>query len=87
MVKVKEIAYVKKNDNYVNAGERYSQSGVTIGRGHGLSVRDHFAASALQGILASVHDPLWLPNRVVETAYKYADEMLEQREKGELNNG
>lgn len=43
----------------------------------GMTLRDYFAAKALQGLLAS--DPYDAP-LLVEDAYRYADAMLKERE-------
>ena len=45
---------------------------------HGMTLRDYFAAKAMQGLLASeVHAPL---EDFAATAYKMADAMLKERE-------
>lgn len=44
----------------------------------GMTLRDFFAAAALQGLLA-VNPPL-APKNVVDVAYKYADLMMERRD-------
>lgn len=54
--------------------------------GRGLTLRDHFAAVALQGILAcpktDVLNSTWKNDGkvVAETAYEYADAMLAARQ-------
>jgi hypothetical protein len=46
----------------------------------GLSIRDYFAAAALQGILAN---PIAVPPAtVVRASYEYADAMIEVRKEG-----
>lgn len=52
----------------------------------GMSLRDYFAAKALQGILASPQiqgneDTLndWVPEHFAEFAFRIADAMLEER--------
>ena len=72
-----------ENDNYISPGRRLLRSGVSNGYGQGLSVRDHFASCALQGLLAGGKDEDWLVSSVVGSAYQYADEMLKQRENKE----
>ena len=54
----------------------------------GMSLRDYFAAKALQGILTANHPHFWgnrdgeiEPNYAAETSYKMADAMLQEREK------
>lgn len=42
----------------------------------GMTLRDYFAAKALQGMLARPHE--W-PSADAKSAYKYADAMLEAR--------
>ena len=44
----------------------------------GMSLRDYFAAAALQGLLASGH---FGEKDLAETCFLYADDMLAQREK------
>jgi len=43
----------------------------------GMTLRDYFAATALQGILAT--NPDYFPREIVTMAYKYADTMMEAR--------
>jgi hypothetical protein len=45
----------------------------------GMTLRDYFAAKAMQGLLANDSDPLF--ERVAEWAYDIADEMLKERNK------
>lgn len=52
------------------------------------TLRDYFAAKALQGIIASNHSNYWgnrdgqvEPNYVAECSYRIADAMLQEREK------
>jgi len=44
---------------------------------HGMTMRDYFAAKALQGICARVH---WSYSGAAKDAYAYADAMLEARD-------
>jgi hypothetical protein len=46
----------------------------------GLSIRDYFAAAALQGMLADL-DMNGEPDPVAVIAYNYADAMMAEREK------
>ncbi len=49
---------------------------------YGMSIRDYFAANALQGLLAS-HGLSFDPNYIdkfAKTAYDYADALLKQKE-------
>ena len=46
---------------------------------YGMSLRDYFAAAALQGMLAD-HTCLGTYAQVAEGAYGYADAMIAQRE-------
>jgi hypothetical protein len=59
----------------ISAQGEYSQEGMTL--------RDYFANSAMQGILSNNELKSLNPNYYVETAYQIADAMLKQRE---LNN-
>lgn len=47
--------------------------------GAGMSLRDYFAAKAMQGALAGVPGPHLTPNRCAEEAYAMADAMLKAR--------
>lgn len=44
----------------------------------GMSLRDYFAAAALQGLLTA--NPPLSPRAIVDVAYKYADLMMEARD-------
>jgi hypothetical protein len=61
-----------------------SKYGVMMLRHEGMSLRDYFAAKALQGMLANSHFRI-IQKEGFETevawAYKYADEMLKARDK------
>jgi hypothetical protein len=49
----------------------------------GMTLRDYFAAKAMQGMLAASvpDDAIWgTPDQVAETAYVYANEMLKARD-------
>ena len=48
----------------------------------GMTLRDYFAAKALNGLLAGTLTPdsLWSQDEVAETAYNMADAMLKARE-------
>jgi hypothetical protein len=46
------------------------------GMDRGMTLRDYFAAMAMQGVCARVN---WEPKATAETAYKMADAMLEAR--------
>jgi hypothetical protein len=47
----------------------------------GISMRDYFAAAALQGLLASIQpNQLWSGDDVAVTCYRTADAMLKARE-------
>lgn len=47
----------------------------------GMSLRDYFAAAALQGMLAD-HETNPTPERAASLAYEFADAMLAERAKG-----
>ena len=55
---------------------------VGLEKAYGMTLRDYFAAKAMQGMLAGLlaygHDILW--NQIAEDAYKQADAMLKARE-------
>ena len=48
----------------------------------GMSLRDYFAAKAMQGLLVATVTPItvWSQDDVAETAYNMADAMLKARE-------
>jgi hypothetical protein len=46
----------------------------------GMDLRDYFAAKAMQGMLAGYQGNPPEPEKVVEDAYYYADQMLKARE-------
>jgi hypothetical protein len=49
--------------------------------GHGMTLRDYFAAAALQGLLSSIEpNQLWCGEDVAVTCYRTADTMLKARE-------
>lgn len=53
------------------------------GIGNGMTLRDYFAAKAMQGMLsATAFDSAWPdPKRISELAYQNADAMLAARER------
>jgi hypothetical protein len=48
----------------------------------GMTLRDYFAAKAMQGLLAGTLTPeiVWSQSDVAETAYNVADAMIKERE-------
>ncbi len=56
---------------------------VSTGYSEGISVRDYFAAKAMQGLIEATVGPetVWTPDELAESAYILADAMLSQREK------
>jgi hypothetical protein len=50
----------------------------TGGQAGSMTLRDYFAAMAMQGVCARVN---WEPKATAETAYRMADAMLEARTK------
>jgi hypothetical protein len=48
----------------------------------GMTLRDYFAAKAMQGILTATLTPntVWSQDEAAETAYKVADAMLKARQ-------
>jgi hypothetical protein len=49
--------------------------------GHGMTLRDYFAAAALHGLLASIQpNQLWSGDDVAVTCYRTADAMIKARE-------
>ena len=56
--------------------------GITPAINHnGMTLRDYFAAAALQGLLSSIEpNQLWCGEDVAVTCYRTADTMLKARE-------
>jgi hypothetical protein len=52
------------------------------GQDEGMTLRDYFAAKAMQGILVATVTPItvWSQDDVAETAYNMADAMLKARQ-------
>lgn len=50
----------------------------TVAGTEGMTLRDYFAAAALQGICAK--DPVWTKSKIAQEAYDLADAMLTARE-------
>lgn len=51
------------------------------GMERGISIRDYFAAAALQGLLSSIEpNQLWSGEDVAVTCYRTADAMIKARE-------
>ena len=54
-------------------------------RNFGISIRDYFAARALQGMLASGNLPKTMPDAdIAECSYNLADAMMKQRQRKEV---
>ena len=52
----------------------------------GMTLRDYFAAKAMQGIIAASNEdggPYYFEEAVAENAYLMADAMIAEREKGD----
>jgi hypothetical protein len=47
---------------------------------HGLTIRDYFAAKAMQSAMMNVADWKLLSRSIADYAYKQADDMLKARE-------
>jgi len=62
-------------------GERNTPDGAAYVWNEGMSLRDHFAGLAMQGMIASAIDDWGYREELCEEAYKYADAMLKAREK------
>jgi hypothetical protein len=48
---------------------------------YGIELRDHFAAKALQGVLAADTEELLSVDAIASVSYRIADAMLKEREK------
>jgi 2-keto-3-deoxy-6-phosphogluconate aldolase len=57
-------------------------NGVIVGGSNGMTLRDYFAAKAMQGLLSATLTPntVWSQDEAAETAYNVADAMLKARE-------
>ncbi len=62
----------------------YSGEGDELNYSKGMTLRDYFAAKAMQGILASntehEHEDAHIFNAIAEASYKQADAMLKARQ-------
>lgn len=56
--------------------------GVSFGTHPGMSLRDHFAGLAMQGLLANQDARLMTSTEYARIAYEHADAMLTERERG-----
>lgn len=56
------------------------EDGYVSGRGHGMTLRDYFAAAALQGMIANTSIDRLEPDEFASDAYSYADAMITRRE-------
>ena len=65
----------------INDGGPAFPTPVGVQHNDGMTLRDYFAAAALQGLLASIQpNQLWSSNDVAVTCYRTADAMLKARE-------
>ena len=69
---------VRRSENYMDEGG-YGRVRMVTAQEGGLSMRDYFAAKAMQGILAT-HPPASELGTFVQYAYRIADAMLKARE-------
>ena len=60
----------------------YSGEGDELNYSKGMSLRDYFAAKAMQGILTATLTPntVWSQDDAAETAYNVADAMMKERQ-------
>ncbi len=65
-------------------GPAFAYGDPTNGGDNGMSLRDYFAAKAMQGILASntehEHEDAHIFDAIAEASYKQADAMLKARQ-------
>ena len=61
-------------------GTQYSGCITPSGYSTGMTLRDYFAAKALQGICASGPSKEWMDERIADETYRLADAMLKARE-------
>lgn len=66
-----------------NGGPAFPVEGGNLRDLFGMTMRDYFAAKAMQGIMVATLAPhtLWTQDEVAKTAYRMADAMLAEREK------
>ncbi|KQI67018.1 hypothetical protein AN189_17485 [Loktanella sp. 3ANDIMAR09] len=70
-----------EQDSYVFPGERFSQSGVIIGNGKGMTLRDWFAGQYIAGRFGGEPGIHLRPENAARDAYELADAMLAARAK------
>ena len=64
----------------------WTKDGDFLGENQGMSLRDYFAAKAMQGFMAGHiayygHENYWKPSDMAGDAYQIADAMLAERDK------
>lgn len=71
-----------ETDNYAYPGARYTQDGMPVGHGQGMTLRDYFAGQVLASatISATEGNMQWMTQHGAEYAYKIADAMIAQRQ-------
>ena len=59
--------------NYINAENAYKYAE------NGMDLRDYFAAKAMQSLIWNLGNESWLADVIPQTAYSWADKMMEAR--------
>jgi hypothetical protein len=66
--------------NIKDGGPAFPCPTISIGQHQGMTLRDYFAAKAMQGICASGFTHEWSNSKLADEAYDLADAMLKARE-------
>lgn len=67
--------------NYTNnGGPAFPVPDASAWQGHGMTLRDYFAAKAMQGMSANPEMSGTSPKTIADIAYEWADAMLKARE-------
>jgi hypothetical protein len=69
-----EIQYVEPGESYTGVRTGYNSAFTP-----GMSLRDYFAAKAMQGMAGYFLNSAWSNETIVELSYQMADQMLKER--------
>lgn len=77
---IEDILHLLSQGNMsFDEAEKYVREHVRLAHGHRLSLRDHFAGQAMQGMLSRGDSHRFTHTELAELAYALADAMLEAR--------
>tara|TARA_R110000868_G_scaffold90159_6_gene250582 strand:+ start:179 stop:430 length:252 start_codon:yes stop_codon:yes gene_type:complete len=78
--KIEDILHLLSQGNMsFDEAEKYVREHVRLAHGHRLSLRDHLAGQAMQGMLSRGDSLRFTHTELAERAYALADAMLEAR--------